>query len=87
MNEILHDLVQSGVCSETLTRGYKELAYQPACDINILTVQYVIDAMEHRGTNSIPVAQTKELEALSKTLESFNETIEESPKNKLLKDI
>ncbi len=87
VNEILHDLVQSGVCSETLTRGYKELAYQPACDINILTVQYVIDAMEHRGTNSIPVAQTKELEALSKTLESFNETIEESPKNKLLKDI
>ncbi len=87
MNEILHDLVQSGVFSETLTRGYKELAYQPARDINILTVQYVIDALEHRGMNSIPVAQTEELETLSKTLESFNETIEKSPKNRLLKEI
>ncbi len=87
VDEILHDLVQSGVFSETLTRGYKELAYQPARDINILTVQYVIDALEHRGMNSIPVAQTEELETLSKTLESFNETIEKSPKNRLLKEI
>lgn len=87
VNEILHELVESRVFSDTLTGEYRELAYQPARDINGLTIQFVIEAMEKHGVDTIPVAQTEELKLLSDALSAFGETIQKSPKNRLLKDI
>ncbi|MFQ5964018.1 MAG: YihY/virulence factor BrkB family protein [Candidatus Scalinduaceae bacterium] len=84
---ILFELVESGIISETNTREDKELAYQPARTINILTIKYIIDALEERGIDNIPVAQTNELKALSETLQAFSNTIEKSSANRLLKDI
>ncbi|MBW1641304.1 MAG: YihY family inner membrane protein [Deltaproteobacteria bacterium] len=87
VREILYELVESGVISDTRTKKYKELAYQPARDISILTVTFVLEALEHRGTDTIPVAQTQELERLSETLQAFADTTRKLPSNKLLKDI
>jgi len=47
----------------------------------------VIDALDKSGTDDIPVAQNRELKVLLSTLEAFNDTIEKSSANKLLKDI
>jgi membrane protein len=55
VNDILHELVESRVFSDTLTGEYRELAYQPARDINGLTIQFVIEAMEKHGVDTIPV--------------------------------
>ncbi|NIQ39981.1 MAG: YihY family inner membrane protein [Proteobacteria bacterium] len=87
VNEILHDLVESRVFSDTLAGEDGELAYQPARDINGLTIQFVIKAMEEQGVDTIPIAQTEELKALSDALSAFEATIQKSPKNRLLKDI
>jgi len=84
---VLHDLVRSRVVSEIRTRRDRQFAYQPARDINSLTIKYVIDAIDQNGTNSIPVAQTEEFVALSKAIDNFREEMEASPANKLLKDI
>jgi hypothetical protein len=51
------------------------------------TIKYVIDALEHRGFEALPITQTRELEALSKSLEAFDAILEKSPENKSLKDI
>ncbi len=80
-------LVESGIVSETKTGEHTKPAYQPARDINILTIKYIINALEQRGTDKIPVAQTKELKTLSEALQTFDDTIEKSPVNSLLKDI
>ena len=56
---ILHDLVRSRVVSEIRTRQDRQFAYQPARDINTLTIKYVIDAIDQNGTNNIPVAQDR----------------------------
>ena len=87
VNQILYELVESGLFSDTNTAEYKELAYQPARDINFFTVQYILEALEQRGTDNIPVAQTKELNTLSEALQTFSDTINKSPANILLKDI
>lgn len=87
VRQIIYELVESRVFSETKTEEYKELAYQPARDINGLSIQHIIEALEKSGVDSIPVMQTKELEVLSETLQSFENTIKNSPSNKLLKDI
>jgi len=84
---VLHDLVRSRVVSEIRTRRDRQFAYQPARDINSLTIKYVIDAIDQNGTNSIPVAQTEEFVAISKAIDNFREEMEASPANKLLKDI
>ena len=87
VRQILYELVESGIFSEANTEEDKELAYQPAQDINMFTIKYVLDALEQRGVDNLPVAQTKELEALSDTLQTLGHTIEKSPANRLLKDI
>jgi membrane protein len=87
VHQILYELVECGVAVETRTEEDQEFAYQPARTINVLTIKYVIDALERRGTDNIPVAQTEELKTLSESLQTFNDTIEKSSANKLLKDI
>ena len=87
VHNILFDLVESGLVSEIKTQAEKEFAYQPARDINNLTIQYVLEALDQKGTDDIPVARTEDYQALSDALKKFSEAMEGSPANKLLKDI
>jgi membrane protein len=87
VHDILFDLVESGLVSEIKTQADKEFAYQPARDINNLTIQYVLEALDQKGTDNIPVARTKDYQALSDALQNFSEAMEKLPANKLLKDI
>jgi membrane protein len=87
VSQILYELVESEIASEIKTEKYKEFAYQPARTINVLTIKYIINALEQRGVDNIPIAQTRELKTLSETLQTFSDTIEKSPANRLLKDI
>jgi len=87
VHSILYDLVESRVVAETRTTEDQKFGYQPARDINTLTIKFVVDAIEQNGTNSIPVARNEEFGALSAAIEKFREDMEASPANKLLKDI
>jgi len=87
VHQILYELTESGIVSDVTTAEYKELAYQPARDINSLTVKFVIEALEKRGVDIVPVTRSAELEKLVATMESFSKMIENSPENKLLKDL
>lgn len=83
----LFNLVQSGIVAEIESEESQELAYQPARDVNQFTIKYVIDALDHKGIESIHMAQTPELTAITQAIERLGETIATSPANKLLKDI
>jgi membrane protein len=87
VHNILFDLVASGLVSEIQTNQDKEIAYQPACDINRLSIQYVLEALEQSGIDSIPVAKTEDHRALSDALKHFSDAMQKSPANKLLKDM
>jgi len=85
--QIIYELVEAGIISEVKTEEYKETAYQPARDTQVLTVKSIIDALEQRGMDNIPIVQTEELKALSDSLQKFSDIIDKSSANKLLKDI
>ncbi|KPJ64115.1 MAG: ribonuclease BN [Syntrophobacter sp. DG_60] len=87
VHQILYELVDSGIVSETKGAENKDVAYQPARDIKALTVKNVIDTLEQRGTDNIPVAKSKELDKLSDCLKAFSDVIEKSPANIALKNI
>ncbi|MHB8828550.1 MAG: YihY/virulence factor BrkB family protein [Syntrophales bacterium] len=87
VNEILFELVSSGILSVTETERDKERAFQPARDIHDLTIQQVIEAMELRGINTMPFAHTPAFIALSKAMTSFKQAIEKLPANKPLQEL
>ena len=87
VRQMLFELVESGILSEVATSENEEPAYQPGRDSDSLTIQFVIDALEKRGVDSIPTAQTEELKVLSESLQTFNDSIVSLPANKLLKNI
>jgi len=87
VRQILYELSESGVASEVRKGEDKELAYQPAIDLDKVTVKFVIDHLERRGTSDIPVAKSNELDKLSDSLRQFGQIIEKSPANVLLKSL
>jgi membrane protein len=87
VRQIIYELIESGIVTETKLTGFKEVAFQPGRDINSFTIQYILEALENRGINNIPVAQTKELKTIHESLKAFEEKIKKSPENILLKEI
>jgi len=87
INTVLYELTESGIISEVKLNGDKNVAYQPAQDLDKLTIKYVVDAMEKRGSDNIPVVESKELGKINECLKEFGRTLEKSPANVLLKDI
>ena len=87
VNEILFELVQGGLFTTSVAEGDGERGYQPACDIHLLTIQYVIETLELRGLNTIPFASSPEFSVLSEAMDAFGKAIESLPENRLLKDV
>ncbi len=59
--------------------------YHPAVDINILTIAYIIDALEHCGQNHLPDMNQERL--FMNAINTFKKLIQASEQNRLLKDI
>jgi membrane protein len=87
VHNLLSDLVESQVVTETRTKEDQVFGYQPARDIHTLTIKFVVDAIELNGVNSLPVARNAEFGTLSDAIDKFREAMEASPANRLLKDI
>lgn len=87
LRDILSNLLEAQILSAVSIAESKDLAYHPGCDINLMTIKYVLDKLEEKGSEDIPVAQTKELNKISDALKSFGDLIKKSQSNLLLKDI
>jgi len=87
LRDIVYDLEQSGIVSEVKLSSGNESAFQPARDPHDLTIKNVIDSLENKGVDNLPIVQSPELKNLSESLEKFNEACQKSQANKLLKDI
>ncbi len=88
VRQILFELVEANVLSEVRKEAEdKEVAYQPARDVETLTIKNVSDALDDRGNSTVPTIQSDELQKLSDCLRGFAEIIEKSPSNISLKAI
>jgi membrane protein len=85
--EIINELTQAGILVAVQEDTTRIPAYQPAVDIDLLSIKYVIDKLESKGTDSIPVIDTGELQRIRDSLHGFDRILEKSQENLLLKDI
>lgn len=87
INELLFALVRSGILTGTETDGGQERGFQPARDIQGLTIQEVIDALELQGINAAPFAQTPAFAGLAEAVDRFRRACEKLPANRPLKEL
>ncbi len=89
LGSILQELKESGILVEVSGEQARETepGFLPAVDPERLTVSYVLEALEKRGTDDIPIPRTEEVEGLSACLRDFEQALRESPANRLLKAI
>jgi membrane protein len=87
VRELLRELREAGVVSQVLLEDDRTAAYQPACSLDVITVQYVIDALERKGVDDIPIVKSQDVKKISARLEDFHDLIARSPANRRLLDI
>ncbi|HAL45962.1 MAG: ribonuclease BN [Planctomycetes bacterium GWF2_42_9] len=86
VRQLLYQLTESGILSE-VKHTYKEFAYQPANDVDKMTIKYIIDKVDQNGTANVPVAPCRELEKISESLKKFGQIVQNSDANILLKNM
>lgn len=82
VRQILQELIEANVLSEVRKREEdKEVLYQPARDVEMLTIKRIVDALENRGDSHVPVATSEELKKLTDALAVLSEAVERAPAN------
>jgi len=87
VRQMINLLIESELIIPTRLEDDDPAAFQPACDISRFKLSYLIDAMEHKGSDSIASAQTKHLQNLIRSLHLFSDAIAQSPANQHLQDL
>jgi len=87
VRQILFELIEAGILSEVRLDDPEAIGFQPARTIEKITVLGVMDQLDQQGIDSIPIAQSKDLDKLKASLVRFHEMLGKSPDNLKLKDI
>jgi membrane protein len=61
--------------------------YLPQCDIQTLSISDLIDALQTRGENTLSFSMPPEFLEIEETLSDFHKLLENSPKNRYIKDL
>jgi membrane protein len=85
--DILQDLTSANLLSVTHENEEKENFYQPAIDINKLTVSYVFTKLDKHGFDKIMVIKNQDYEKIVSMLDKFERLIARSDANILIKDL
>lgn len=85
--QILHELVRARVLSEVKGAQELETGYQPARNIENMSVKSVLNQLDLEGATGIPVASSPELLELSKVLQDLQNMELDSDVNRKIKDI
>jgi membrane protein len=81
VRSVLSELTEARLLATVCSGDGGDVAYQPACDIDRLTVAAVIDRLDRHGATTVPVVESTGTDKLKETIERFREINEQSPAN------
>ena len=84
---IIFDFTETKIFSEVKTEKDKELAYQPAVSDAKLSVKYILDKLDNKGVNAMPIHSATELENIHKIMNEFDRVLIDNKGNVLVRDI
>jgi membrane protein len=85
--DILEDLKVTGLVSVIYEHENRERSYQPAIDINKLTVSSVLSRLDKRATQEKYFMKSREYEKVTQILDSFDAMTSGSESNILIRDL
>ncbi len=87
VREILQDLRNAELVSVIHENEHEERLYQPAMDINRLSVSYVLTRLDKKGSELQIFVKGKEYNKVTEMLDRFDKIISKSDYNILVKDL
>lgn len=87
VNELLFELVSAGILVELAADNTRDRSYQPAVDINKITVDYIYTQLERVGGDHMVVTESDTLGKITRIHSHLLHSMRESPSNVLVKDI
>jgi membrane protein len=85
LKEILFELKECGILSQVCNT--EDDRFQPAKDVNIMTVTFLLSAYRSHAKKILPEPKDKNTQQLKNLMEKFGETLGRSKENVLLKDL
>lgn len=85
--DILQDLTDSRLVSMIHEHEHEERLYQPAMDVSKLSVSYILNKLDRKGSDQQVFLESAEYNAMTAMLEEFEKMIDGSESNILIKDL
>lgn len=87
VERVLDELVAGGILNDVRLEDTEGLVYVPARDVDQFTLSFVLEALEARGVNELPLPEGPAQKALSDALGQLRESLRQSPGNRKLKEL
>ncbi len=87
VSAIINELCDVELINEIVDDKTKEQVYQPAIDINKITVSYLFDTLEQEGSENFKIDVTGEFKELWDRMEHIREEVKDNKGSILIKDL
>lgn len=84
---IIFEFTETSVFNEVRMLNDKEIGYQPGISDTKLTVKFIIDKLDEKGVNQLPIENGEELKKINKLMTDLDEVLNTSKGNMLVKDL
>ena len=84
---IINEFVESGIFIEMKTDNEKEIVYQPGVTESKFTVKFLLETLDKKGINALPMSDTTELININKLMQQLDQSLEVEMGNVFIKDI
>lgn len=85
--ELLYKLTEARLITEIAVETTREREYQPAVDLNLLRISYIITRLESQGSADVPVERNAQYKKIVGLISEFDERMKESDEDKLISEI
>jgi membrane protein len=84
---IINDFTETGIFNEIKSENTKEIRYQPGVTESKFTVNYIIETIDKKGTNTLPISDTNELIHINKLVEDMDKIFHNNIGNTLVHNL
>ena len=84
---IINDFTETGIFNEIKSENSKEIRYQPGVTESKFTVNYIIETIDKKGTNTLPISDTNELIHINKLVEDMDKIFHNNLGNTLVHEL
>lgn len=84
---IINEFIETGIFCEVKTLNDKETGYQPGISETKLTVKFIIDKLDEKGVNELPIESSTELETVNRLMIDMDEVLNTTKGNTLVKNL